>query len=520
MSPFANLHASMRAHTLLTPRRAGAFASLALLIASSASAERIAVRVTVTNLAPTSSVSFAPLHVGFHAGIFDSFNEGMTAGMPIVSIAEGGSGSAWFPAFAMTEPDAALGTVLPMPAGPLLPGATGTRLFTIDSAQHAYFSFGAMAVPSNDYFIGNDDPMEYPLFGGGMFADQSLTLTASDLWDAGSEVDGIFGAAFVAGSMNDDRIADRGVVNFDFADLAIFDGVTTGAGYVFQSQLAADTPIYSIALERVQPVRVRVTVENLAPASSVSFAPLRVGFHDGSYDPFNEGETANAATISIAEGGSGNVFFADFGVAQPDALLGSVLPNPAGPLLPGGSGVAEFTVDPASQRYFTFGSMVVPSNDYFIGNDDPMAYDLFDANGEFMPRVIMQRGSDIWDAGSEVDGAFGAAFLMGSMNGDRIPDTGVVEFDFSDLSIFDGLTTAAGYVFASQLNAETPVYRITIEEVPPCDADLDGDGLVGPRDLGTLLGAWGGMGAGDLDGDGAIGMEDLSILLGAWGNCG
>lgn len=54
---------------------------------------------------------------------------------------------------------------------------------------------------------------------------------------------------------------------------------------------------------------------------------------------------------------------------------------------------------------------------------------------------------------------------------------------------------------------------------PPCVADLDGNGNVGPTDLGILLGAWGGTGAADLDGNGSVGPTDLGILLGAWGNC-
>jgi Spondin_N len=277
------------------------------------------------------------------------------------------------------------------------------------------------------------------------------------------------------------------------------------------------------SLTHAEGVAVRVTVENLAPANSISFAPLRIGFHDGSYDPFNEGEPANAATISIAEGGGGDAFFSDFAMAQSSALLGSVLPNPAGPLLPGGMGMAEFTIDPVSQRYFTFGSMAVPSNDYFIGNDSPTEYSLFDRKGSFVPQTILQRASDLWDAGSEVDGAFGSAFLMGSMNSDHIDENGVVHFDFADLSIFNGLTTAVGYVFSSQLAAETEVYRITITAVPACDADLNGSGTVGAEDLALLLGAWGmaggGTGNADLDGDGMVGSSDLAILLGEWGSC-
>ncbi|MBL9149269.1 MAG: hypothetical protein JNM94_11300 [Phycisphaerae bacterium] len=52
-----------------------------------------------------------------------------------------------------------------------------------------------------------------------------------------------------------------------------------------------------------------------------------------------------------------------------------------------------------------------------------------------------------------------------------------------------------------------------------CVGDLDGDGTVGPTDLGTLLGAWGTRGAADLNGDGTVDPTDLGILLGAWGGC-
>ncbi len=220
-------------------------------------------------------------------------------------------------------------------------------------------------------------------------------------------------------------------------------------------------------------VELRVSVQNLSPANSIAFAPLRVGFNGGVYDSFDLGSTATAPIISIAEGGSGADWFPAFAAADPTATLGTIVPSPAGPLLPGGTASAIFTVDTAVNPYFTFGSMVVPSNDYFIGNDSPTQYRLFSPSGELLIANIMQRASDIWDAGSEVDGAFGAAFIVGSNNDDRIADDGVVEFDFADLSIFDGLQTPAGYVFSSQLRADTPVYRISFEIVPePASAGL------------------------------------------------
>jgi len=54
---------------------------------------------------------------------------------------------------------------------------------------------------------------------------------------------------------------------------------------------------------------------------------------------------------------------------------------------------------------------------------------------------------------------------------------------------------------------------------PPCVADINRDGTVGPADLSVLLGSWGTGGAGDLNGNGAVGADDLSILLAAWGGC-
>jgi hypothetical protein len=160
------------------------------------------------------------------------------------------------------------------------------------------------------------------------------------------------------------------------------------------------------------------------------------------------------------------MWFPAFMAAEPAATLGTVVPDPAGPLVPGAMAEAMFTVDTMVNRYFTFGSMVVPSNDYFIGNDSPMQYELFDAGGQLNIATILQRGSQIWDAGSEATDPVNAAFLQAGTNDLRTPQNGVVSFDFQDLSTFNGLTTAAGYDFNSQLSADLDVYRISFEVVP------------------------------------------------------
>lgn len=227
-----------------------AFAAMAALLPVTSQAALVNLKIKVENLAPTNSVAFAPLRVGLHNGTFDAFNLGDIAGAPIISVAEGGSGADWFPAFAAADPTAVLGTVLPNPAGPLLPGASGTASFTVDTDVNPFFTFAAMVVPSNDFFIGNDLPTEYRLFDmNGNLQISSITQLASEVWDAGSEVFDPAASAFLVIGNNDLRVDQNSVVAFNFAELAAFNGLTTGAGYLFNSQLSADSAIYRISFE-------------------------------------------------------------------------------------------------------------------------------------------------------------------------------------------------------------------------------------------------------------------------------
>ncbi|MCX2980713.1 PEP-CTERM sorting domain-containing protein [Halieaceae bacterium IMCC14734] len=218
------------------------FAAGALLCASwSAQAANVQLTVNVESLVPANSVSFAPLHVGFGNGSFDSFDLGSAAGDAIKSVAEGGSGSAWFPAFEAADSGAVLGSV----GGLLQPGGTASNDFTVDTDSNSYFTFASMVVPSNDFFIGNDNPMAYNLFDdqGGLLLTE-IVITAGDIWDAGSEVFDPAAAAFVGD--NSLRADQNSVVAFNFAELFGFNGMLTGAGYTFDSQLTADTEIYRI----------------------------------------------------------------------------------------------------------------------------------------------------------------------------------------------------------------------------------------------------------------------------------
>jgi hypothetical protein len=134
-------------------------------------------------------------------------------------------------------------------------------------------------------------------------------------------------------------------------------------------------------------------------------------------------------------------------------------------LLPGATASVVFEIDPKVNRFFTFASMVVPSNDLFIGNDDPMQYELFDLSGNLNLSEITLLGGDIWDAGSEAADPANAAFIEGGMNALRTAENDVVNFSFDELNVFDGLTTAAGYAFDTQIAGSSEVYRISFTDV-------------------------------------------------------
>jgi hypothetical protein len=225
-----------------TPCLRSALGAAALLaLCTTAQAAVVDVTVTVQNLAPVNSISFAPLHVGFNNGSFDAFNLGGAPTEPIISVAEGGAGGAWQAAFAAADPTATRGTI----GGLLQPGEMSSLTFRVNTMKNAFFTFASMVVPSNDFFIGNDNPTEYRLFNAaGGLSMASIGIKSNEIWDAGSEVFDPAAAAFFGN--NGLRREQNSVVAFNFAELAAFNGLTTGAGYTFNSALTADSDVYRI----------------------------------------------------------------------------------------------------------------------------------------------------------------------------------------------------------------------------------------------------------------------------------
>ena len=231
---------------------------------------------------------------------------------------------------------------------------------------------------------------------------------------------------------------------------------------------------------QAMPTQVTVTIENLAPASGVAFAPLHLAFNNGSYDAFNLGQVAGVAIVSVAEGGAGGAWQAAFAAADPGAVRGTV----GGALFAGASASASYMVDGASNPFFTFAAMAIPSNDFFIGNDNPMEYQLFNAAGQLQISSITVKAREIWDAGSEVFDPAAAAFVG---NNDLRADQGsVVAFNFAEFAGYNGLQTPAGYTFNSQLAANTDVYRISFTAAPVPEPQTYALMLAGLAALGAL----------------------------------
>ncbi len=238
-----SIKSTKSANSITRPTLSMLAAAATLGFATAASATSVNVTVKIENLAPVNSVSYAPLHLGFNNGSFDAFNIGGTPGAGIVSVAEGGAGNVWQADFAAADPTATRGTI----GGLLQPGGMRSMSFLVDTAVNPYFTFAAMVVPSNDFFIGNDSPTEYKLFnnGGSQLQISTITLKAKEIWDAGSEVFDPSAAAFVGN--NGLRTPQNSVVAFNFAEFFGYNGLTTGAGYTFNSQLAANSDVYRIS---------------------------------------------------------------------------------------------------------------------------------------------------------------------------------------------------------------------------------------------------------------------------------
>lgn len=169
----------------------------------------------------------------------------------------------------------------------------------------------------------------------------------------------------------------------------------------------------------------RITVENLAPTNGGLLTPVWAGFHDGTFDLYDRDVSLDGfpGMEALVEDGDTAPLSASFANLAPTGVDTTLVSDGPPPLEPGELVSFELEVDPSNQ-YFSYASMVIPSNDAFIANGNPLAHEVFDDAGNFLGADFIVLGSEVLDGGTEVNDELPAntAFF-----GQTTPNTGVDE---------------------------------------------------------------------------------------------
>ena len=317
-----------------------------------------------------------------------------------------------------------------------------------------------MVIPSNDAFIGNDDPQRLDLFDpDGVLitrtGNTAFIVSRNDVWDAGTEVNdeipentaalaqaapntgvtengvvrlhpGFMGSAKLGGPLGnilrtvpngDFTVAGLQIMSIEIVDLDGDDTLRGGDGNdVLRGGVGEDLLIGGAGDDELNggpgpdilegDGRVAVTVTNLATQQGTLLTPVFLAAASGVYDFFDAGSSASASLESLAEDGDPTQ---RIHAALSSGEVSAAVATAGGPLAPGASQTVEFDVSPHDPltQYLSYASMVIPSNDAFIGNDDPLQVGLFDGNGNIIVRTgnnaVIVAGTDVWDAGTEVN---------------------------------------------------------------------------------------------------------------------
>ena len=442
-------------------------------------AEPIEIYVTIENLSPENGTFLTPMWAGFHDGTFDIYDSGSAASPALERIAEDGNTGPFSEAFATSGSGTIDGTLTEI--GPIAPGASTTRKFMIDAASR-YFSYASMIIPSNDAFIANGGSMDHAIFDeDGNFVGTEIVMLGSNVLDAGTEVNDEIpsNTAFLGQMAPDTGDAEGGVVASHPGFMAAGSGgILDEAMFASADFLASGYQLARIVVSSKppRPAKLIVTVENLAPENGTYITPLWAGFQDGSFDIYDIDAPASAALEPIAEDGNTGPLSESFR----DSLGGIVDATLAGigPIAPGASTSTTINIDLNSprSRYFSYASMVIPSNDAFFANGDPMAHEIVDADGNFLGAEILVMGTDVLDAGTEVNDEVPAntAFLAqmapntgADENGNVMAHTGFIAAGSS--GILDEAMFANGDFTAS----EYMLARVTVEIAPPEIIDVE-----------------------------------------------
>ncbi|MEL7077588.1 MAG: spondin domain-containing protein [Cyanobacteria bacterium J06582_2] len=491
------------------------------------------VTVTIENLAPESGTFITPTWVGFHNGEFDTYDLGRPVSPGLESLAEDGAADGIAAEFIASGNGTVEGTLVGTDgvAGPIDPGEVVSQTFSLDSddPNSRYFNYASMLLPSNDAFIANGDPTAIPVFdAAGNFIGADFIVYGDRILDAGTEVndEAVDSTAFFGQSAPNTGETEDGVVRFHpgfepDGRILSEDGSDENAAAAFTNADFTE-PGYQVARisirdtdELLPPppnlVEVTVTVENLSPENGTPITPLWVGLHNGEFDTYDRGRPASAGLESLAEDGATDGIAAEFLDSGMGFVEGTIPGNDGAN--PGVIDVGEttsltFTVDRslASSRYLNYAAMVLPSNDAFIANGNPLAHEIFDADGNFLGADFIVSGEEVIDAGTEIndEAEDSTAFFGQAAPNTGDTETGVVT-EHPGFFLGGRILGSTEFANADFRAEEYNQARITVttEDIPTVSTEgSEGDdNLLGDRQFDRLSG-----GAGDDLLDGADGI--------------
>ncbi len=205
-----------------------------------------------------------------------------------------------------------------------------------------------------------------------------------------------------------------------------------------------------VASSNASAANIQVTITNNANAGGTYLTPAWFGFHDGTFDVFDTGSATSSVLESLAEDGSTAALDAAFNLAQTNGISGQAN---GGPLAPSTSSTTVFNnLSATNNNWFSYAAMVIPSNDFFIGNNDPLAWNIASLiNGE--TNSLSFNVVRVYDAGTEVNDfatSAGNGLFINVSGGQSGPNQGVDENGLvtiangADFGSFASLSNVAG----------------------------------------------------------------------------
>ncbi|MEL4896507.1 spondin domain-containing protein [Crocosphaera sp. Alani8] len=220
----------------------------------------------------------------------------------------------------------------------------------------------------------------------------------------------------------------------------------------------------------------KISVESLTPTNGTLLTPVWFGFHDGGFDIYDRDVSLDLfpGVEALVEDGNNGPISTEFSNVAAGIVQGSIIGlegDFAGPIDPGEIAHSIVDIDPnlASSTYFSYASMILPSNDAFVANGNPLAHRIFSDSGKFIGADFLILGSQVLDGGTEVNDELPAntAFF-----GQEFPDTGVDENGLVTLHPgfnalgSGGILDDPQFVNADFTASGYQVARIRVEKVP------------------------------------------------------